>query len=97
MITFVLISLLVGMVLGHRFKVLVLLPAIALALAAMIGAQIAGANHWSTVFTAVAGVVVLQLGYVAGYGIRRLVAATRASRRRTLSVNRPQPERRGAL
>ena len=40
MVTFVLISLLVGMVLGHRFKVLVLLPAIALL------CNDWGANRW---------------------------------------------------
>ena len=97
MLTFVLISLLVGMVLGHHFKVLVLLPAIAIVILAMISAEIAGADRWQTALTAIAASVVLQLGYMAGYGIRRFTAAARASRRRAFSVNRSRPERRGAL
>jgi hypothetical protein len=97
MLTFVLISLLVGLVLGHRFKVLVLLPAIAIAMLAMVVAQIAGADRWPTTLTAAAAVVVLQLGYLAGYGVRRLIAAARASRQRAFSVGRSQPKQRGAL
>ena len=97
MLTFVLISLLVGMVLGHHFKVLVLLPAIAIVLLAMISTQIAGADRWQTALTAIAASVVLQLGYMAGYGIRRITAAARARRRRAFSVSRSQLEQRGAL
>jgi hypothetical protein len=97
MLTFVLISLLVGMLLGHRFKVLVLLPAMGIVLLAMISAQIAGADRWQTALMAIAASVVLQLGYMAGYGIRRLTAAARASRRRGFSVSRSQPEQRGAI
>lgn len=94
MLTFVLISLLLGMVLGHHFKVLVLLPAIAIVMLALICTQIAGADRWQT---AIAASVVLQLGYMAGYGIRRITAAARARRRRAYSVSRSQLEQRGAL
>jgi hypothetical protein len=96
MLTSVLISLLVGMVLGHRFKVLVLLPAITIVLLAMISAQIAGADGWQTAWTATAASVVLQLGYMVGYGIRRFTVAARASRRRAFSV-RSLPDQHGAL
>lgn len=96
MLAFVLISLLAGMVLGQRFKVLVLLPAIGVALVATIVAGIAGADRWPTVLIAAATVTSLQVGYFSAYGIRRLLAAARANRLRDPSVGRSQAERRGA-
>jgi hypothetical protein len=74
-----LICLLVGAVLGQRFKVQVLIPAMALAMAAA-----AGLAHASTFWQILGAVLVattsLQIGYVAGVGIRYLIAEARTSR-----------------
>jgi hypothetical protein len=77
----IVISLLAGMVLGQRFKVLVLAPAIAFAVLAAIGAGVARPDAiWAIVLAAVATTASLQIGYLAGIGIRHLRIAARASR-----------------
>ena len=92
----VLLSLLTGMVLGLRFKVLVLVPAIACVLVAALGIGIArGAAFWPAVI-GLAGVASVQIGYLAGVGIRHLLAAARMSGLRNASVAGPQPVRRTA-
>jgi hypothetical protein len=74
-----LICLLVGAVLGQRFKVQVLITAMALAVAAA-----AGLAHASTFWQILGAVLVattcLQIGYLAGVGIRYLMAAVRMGR-----------------
>ena len=74
-----LICLLVGAVLGQRFKVQVLIPAMALGVTAA-----AGLAHASTFWQILGAVLVattsLQIGYLAGVGIRYLMAAVRMSR-----------------
>ncbi len=97
MLTSTLISLMVGMVLGQRFKVPVLLPAAALALLATIGDEAArGEGFWPTVLSAAVVVASLQLGYLAGVGIRHFLIVARASRLRTAVVAKSQPVRRAA-
>ena len=86
MLIFVLISLLVGMVLGQRFKVLVLLPVAGIALVVTITAEIAGTDHWRTLVISAAAMVALQTGYLASYGIRRAIVAARMSRRTAPSL-----------
>ncbi len=89
------ISLLVGMVLGRRFKVLVLVPAIALTLMLTIGTGIVRADAlWAIVATAVATIASLQIGYLAGTGIRHLMVAARASRLRGIAFPGSWPARR---
>ncbi len=79
MMTLMLICLLVGAVLGQRFKVLVLVPVMALALPLSAAAAITqSAPFWQTVLTALTAATGLQIGYLAGTGIRYLLAATRA-------------------
>lgn len=87
MLTFALISLLVGMVLGQRFKVLVLLPAAGIALLVTIVAEIAGPDHWRTLVISAAAVVALQAGYLTSYGIRRAIVAARM--RPSLAIHNP--------
>ena len=74
-----LICLLVGAVLGQQFKVQILMPAMALAIAAA-----AGLAHASTFWRIFGAVLVtttcLQVGYCAGVGIRYLIVAARSSR-----------------
>ena len=71
MMTLATISLLVGMVLGQRFKVMVLLPTIAIALVLAIGAGLARVDTvcWIVVMAA-ATATSLQIGYLVGIGIR---------------------------
>jgi hypothetical protein len=88
--TLAMISLVVGMVLGQRFKVLVLLPAIALALVLAIGGGIVRAESaWWIVLVAAAAATSLQIGYLIGVGIRHALVAARASRSPVTSLTRP--------
>jgi hypothetical protein len=96
-ITFALISLLAGMVLGQRFKVLAVVPAMAAWLLVAIGFGIAFSEGFGrTVLLAALSVASLQIGYLAGVAIRYSLAATRTSGLRTASVNSPQPTRHAA-
>src|ERR1700674_5438108 len=97
MMTSLIISSLAGMVLGQRFKVLILLPAVGVAVIAATGAGIArGDQFWSIVLLAIAVTVALQMGYLIGTGIRSLLAAGRASRRYRGSIVAPAVARRPA-
>jgi hypothetical protein len=88
--TLAMISLVVGMVLGQRFKVLVLLPAIALALFMAIGGGIVRAESaWWIVLVAASAATSLQIGYLIGVGIRHVLLAGRASRSPVTSLTRP--------
>ena len=97
MMTLAVISLLAGMVLGQRFKALVLIPAIAIGLVIAIGARILAADAvWSIVLMGAVTATSLQIGYFAGIGIRRLMVAVRASRLRVASLTGSAPTRRPA-
>jgi hypothetical protein len=76
------IGVVVGIVLGQRYKILILVPAV---LFAMIFAIIVGAaradSFWSIVLTTVALVVAVQLGYLAGIAIHAVIAAIRPPRK----------------
>ena len=89
------LSLLTGMVLGQRFKVLVLLPAITLAALVAVGAGMARGQAPSTIaLTTLAAIASVQLGYLLGLAIRHLVAVLRASRLRAASFAHSAPARR---
>jgi hypothetical protein len=80
--TYLIISLLVGAVLGlgRGFKVLVLMPTIAIALVLAIGTGVAHADSsWWIVLKAAGAVASIQIGYLVGIGIR-YVAPTITSR-----------------
>jgi hypothetical protein len=97
MMTFATISLLVGMVLGQRFKVLVLMPTIAIALILVIGVGVARADTvWWIVLMAVAAATSLQIGYLVGIGIRHALVAARASRTPATSITGSTSARRPA-
>jgi hypothetical protein len=74
-----LICLLVGAVLGQRFKVQVLIPAMALAVPAAAGLAHSG-TFWQILGAILIPTTSLQIGYFAGVGIRYLIAAARISR-----------------
>jgi putative Ca2+/H+ antiporter (TMEM165/GDT1 family) len=69
MITISMISLLIGAVLAQRFKVIVLIPAIAIFSGLAIIAAHAD-SAWSIVLLAAATTTCLQIGYFVGIGVR---------------------------
>jgi len=69
-----LICLLVGAVLGQRFKVFVLIPAMMMALTAAAVFAWFG-TIWQSLFGATVAVFGLQVGYLAGIAIRYFTAA----------------------
>jgi hypothetical protein len=95
MMTFAVISLLVGMELGQRFKVMVLMPTIAIALVLAIGAGIARADTiWWIVLVAATLVTSLQIGYLIGIGIPHILVVARANRSPAASLTGSAPARR---
>jgi hypothetical protein len=75
------ISLLIGAVLGQRFKVLVLMPATAIVLVLAVATGVTQAQTaWSIVLTATAAATSMQIGYLIGIGIRHVLAAVWSSR-----------------
>jgi hypothetical protein len=97
MMTLAMVSLLVGMVLGQRFKVLVLMPTIAIALVFAIGAGMAHADTvWWIVLMAAAAATSLQIGYLIGIGIRYVLVAAQAGRSPVTSLTGSASTRRPA-
>jgi hypothetical protein len=75
------ISLLIGMVLAQRFKVLALVPAMAVVILLAIAAEFArGAGLWPTALMTVLAIVSVQIGYLAGLAVRSLPASSRTSK-----------------
>ena len=91
MMTFSMVSLLVGAVLGQRFQVIVLVPAVAIALVLAIGTGVThGDTGWSIVLMGAAAATSVQIGYLIGIGIFHVLAAAgstaAASARTTFST-----------
>ena len=89
-----LLSLLTGAVLGMRFKVLVLVPAMAGALATAIAVEIFRQQGLaSMILVSAATVSLLQIGYLAGIVILSGLATARISARGggSLPVHKPHP------
>lgn len=83
---------LVGAVLGLRFKVLVLLPAIAICLASIAAGSLALAiGPWRALTAMIVATIALQMGFLAGSGIRLFVAGGRswAARQPSAAASRP--------
>lgn len=77
----VVVSLLVGMVLGQRFKVSILLPVGVLAtLAAIVNAIAQADSGWGIALMVAAVLTSLQIGYLIGTGIRVMMIEGRAHR-----------------
>ena len=71
----------IGALLGFRFKVFVLVPAIGLSLVVSCGIGSAHGNSLESIFLAAFSVVgALQVGYLAGIAIRFRVAKARAGK-----------------
>lgn len=81
------LALLTGMVLGMRFKVLILVPAIACVLPIALGVGIVRDHAFGpATLIAVAAVASLQIGYLVGVGIRYALVAARLSGRRRATI-----------
>jgi len=71
MLILAIISLLIGVILGLRFKMIVLVPAFGLALALVaVRGIVMGEGVWRPVGTTVAVATFLQLGYICGSILR---------------------------
>ncbi len=74
MIILMLICLLLGAVLGQRFKVLVLIPAMAILLPLVAGAGVVWTGQYAQIAIAVTlAAASLQVGYLAGIALRHLM------------------------
>lgn len=81
MILLSMVSFLVGALLGQRFKVMVLMPAITIVLVLAVGTGVTlDYTAWSIVLTAAAASTSLQIGYLIGIGIHHVLMAALSSR-----------------
>ena len=72
-------ALLIGTILGLRFKVLILVPSIAIGSTATLGAGMAFDNsHWTILLAPVLVIIALQIGYFVGALIRSVSAEAQA-------------------
>jgi fumarate reductase subunit C len=79
MMILLLVSFLIGTVLGQGFKVFVLAPLFVIALVVTIGAGVSHADTaWSIVLTAATVAIGMQLGYFFGLGLRLVLVAALA-------------------
>src|SRR6266849_7948064 len=80
MLVLTIISFLIGVILGLRFKVIVLVPAFGLALALIaVSGIVMEEGVWRPVSTTVAVVTFLQLGYICGSILRIAFYRTRVA------------------
>jgi hypothetical protein len=87
MISLSVISFLFGAVLAQRFKVLVLVPAMAIIIMLSVGVGSTDASPaWWIVLLAVVASTCLQLGYFAGIGIRHRLVTTRSQESSSLTT-----------
>jgi hypothetical protein len=91
MLVLTIISLLIGVILGLRFKVIVLVPAFGLALALIaLSGIVMEEGVWRPVSTTVAVATFLQLGYICGSILRIAFYRTRVADHGRASMP-PQP------
>jgi len=83
-------SFLVGAVLAQRFKIMVLIPAIATVLTLAVGIGVTNAHTaWSIVLTAAAAATSMQIGYLIGISIHDVLAAASSSSAPSTSARHP--------
>lgn len=86
------VSFMVGAALAQRFKIMVLVPAVATVLTVAVGIGATNAyTAWSIVVTAVIAATSMQIGYLIGMSIHGLLAG--ASSRSTPSTPARHPAR----
>jgi hypothetical protein len=88
------VTVLFGMALGQRFKVLILAPALLLTCLLVAAIEIERADPpWTIGLTEAATILCLQIGYLAGICIRQMLLAARASRAYALTSAKSPPGR----
>lgn len=91
------ISLIIGIALGQRFKVLILGPVILLILAIALGAGVARIEDVGAVAqTAVVALVGVQIGYLLGIVLRHVAVVMRANRMRAAELSNSPARHRSA-
>jgi hypothetical protein len=81
-----------GAVLGLRYKVFILVPAVLFAILAVIGASVArGAGIWTIVLEVLVGATALQLGYVGGSAFTLVRSVRKPSRVRPTPAHLVDP------
>jgi len=84
------VSFLVGAVLAQRFKIMVLIPAVATVLTLAVGIGVTNAlTAWSSVLTAAATATSMQIGYLIGISIHDVLAAASSSSAPSTSARHP--------
>ena len=97
MITLSLIGLFVGAALGQRFKIRVLIPALAILVIVAAGTGFMHARSgWYVVLIVATTATCLQIGYFFGIGVLRHLLATALSRRSAPLTSSPTPARHAA-
>jgi hypothetical protein len=93
MLVSALVSLLIGIVLGRRFRVLVLVPAFILTLVLAVATGFVRTDAaWSNGLTTLVVISGLQVGYLLGSGLRHVMVLVRANRLRSATLtNTLQP------
>lgn len=78
MLTAGIVSLLIGLVLAQRCKVLSLLPVILMTLLFAVAADHSGANAaWTSALMTAVAIAALQIGYLLGLAVRHVMVLTR--------------------
>lgn len=97
MVVYLIVGVIVGALLAQRYKVLVLVPAgaVATALAVVVGVRRGGAG-WEIFCFALFDIAALQIGYLAGSGIQVLAHSSHAISGRHRSVGASMSSRRAA-
>ena len=91
MTMFAMTAVLIGAVLGQRFKVLILGPTIIFGLAASVAFGIAHHDSlWSTLLVMALITTALQIGYLGGIVTRFVIAAARVGRNSPRTIAVPQ-------
>ena len=84
------VSFFVGAVLAQRFKIMVLVPAVATVLTLAVGIGVTNAlTAWSIVLTAAATATSMQIGYLIGISIHDVLAAASSSSAPSTSARHP--------
>ncbi|HVY57320.1 MAG TPA: hypothetical protein VHA77_05670 [Xanthobacteraceae bacterium] len=90
--TMVLLSVLLGAVLGLRFTVLIVIPAAMIAFVlALVTSVLRESGLAETIFLVVAVEAALQVGYLCGVMVRYTISAARAPRREETKSRRVLP------
>ena len=87
MITLAMMALLFGALLGLRFRVFILVPAVVMSSATILGVGIAdGDSIWHTLLAAVLSITALQVGYLSGAVLYSSIAKARARKNSAATI-----------